>query len=359
VDIKTYDSSTVFVYTKDIDFQGRKYLAIVNYHSDESTCSIDLCDLELRQIETVLKYKVRSKKPYKFKLHNAIEGVADTLYICAEDTLYSMTDYRDRSTWAKYVLPDNGRILRTRKKFGNVFYVRYVDDNNSDYTPYWMTLGEPEPKPQAEIVASDKDFGEIDIWLTEFPENTLSVSNPSQTAELIITARSQLHSPVFTTDLPLMTPDDPLIIPAGGSYDYELNFAPSEVKEYRDSIIFYSNAMGSDSTARFSGSGIDTTTSIEELEKVSYLYAYPPYPMPAKQLVSSLIYFDNEILAEEVEVFDRFGVKVGDAEDISIDKVKSYSAILSWNCSGVPTGVYFIRVRNGGTIKVLKVIVKK
>ena len=81
--------------------------------------------------------------------------------------------------------------------------------------------------------------------------------------------------------------------------------------------------------------------------------------MPAKQLVSSLIYFDIEVLAEDVEVFDRFGVKVGGSEDISIDKVKSYSAILTWNCSGVLTGLYFIRINNSGEVKILKVIVRK
>ncbi|MCK5740859.1 MAG: T9SS type A sorting domain-containing protein [Chlorobi bacterium] len=99
--------------------------------------------------------------------------------------------------------------------------------------------------------------------------------------------------------------------------------------------------------------------SVNEIEERDYFYAYPPYPMPAKGLVRSLIYFDNEILPENVEIFDRFGVKVGGAEDISIDKVKSYSAILTWNCSGVATGVYFIRIRNGDKIRVLKVIVKK
>ena len=84
-----------------------------------------------------------------------------------------------------------------------------------------------------------------------------------------------------------------------------------------------------------------------------------PYPQPATNIVRSLIYFDNEVLSEDVEIFDRFGTKVGGAEDISIDKVKSYSAILSWNCSGVATGVYFIRVRNGNRVWVLKVIVRK
>ncbi len=99
--------------------------------------------------------------------------------------------------------------------------------------------------------------------------------------------------------------------------------------------------------------------SVDEIEENDYFYAFPPYPMPAKNIVRSLIYFDNEIFSEDVEIFDRFGVKVGGAEDISIDKVKSYSAILTWNCSGVATGVYFIRVRNGDKMNVLKVIVKK
>ncbi|MCK5740909.1 MAG: T9SS type A sorting domain-containing protein [Chlorobi bacterium] len=99
--------------------------------------------------------------------------------------------------------------------------------------------------------------------------------------------------------------------------------------------------------------------SVDDIEERDYFYAFPPYPMPAKNIVRSLIYFDNNVLAEDVEVFDRFGVKVGDGKDISIDKVKSYSAILSWNCSGVATGVYFIRVRNGDRMKILKVIVKK
>jgi len=105
-----------------------------------------------------------------------------------------------------------------------------------------------------------------------------------------------------------------------------------------------------------------TVTFVEEqTENKNYLYCYPPYPNPTTNIVRSLIYWDTSIDIEndDIAVYDIFGNKVAGKEKITIDKQNTYSGLLTWDCSGVPDGIYLIRVIHGTKTWTMKVIVNK
>jgi hypothetical protein len=92
-----------------------------------------------------------------------------------------------------------------------------------------------------------------------------------------------------------------------------------------------------------------------------YLWASLAFPMPAKNLVRSYIYWDKytKIEDDEISVYNIFGDKVAGREKIFIDRLTSDSGILNWDCSSVPTGIYLIYIKHGSKSWTLKVLVNK
>ena len=140
-------------------------------------------------------------------------------------------------------------------------------------------------------------------------------------------------------------------------------FKPDEKKLYSDSIVFYSNATDSDNVTYLRGEGIDTITKVIEVqtEGFNYLYAYPPYPLPAIMEVRSLIYWDTsiDIDKDEIAVYNVYGEKVCGRDRIKIDKLTTYSGYLIWDCSSVDSGIYLIQIKHGTSSWLLKTIVEK
>ncbi|TAL71036.1 MAG: T9SS type A sorting domain-containing protein, partial [Bacteroidetes bacterium] len=130
-----------------------------------------------------------------------------------------------------------------------------------------------------------------------------------------------------------------------------------------DSIVFYSNASGLDNISYLSGEGIDTTTSVidVDVEVQNYLYAYPPFPMPAKNYIKTLIYWDLSLDIDKdiIEVYNIYGEKLEGRERIRIDKQNQYSGWLVWDCSDVESGIYFIKINHGTRTIYLKVMVDR
>ncbi len=104
-----------------------------------------------------------------------------------------------------------------------------------------------------------------------------------------------------------------------------------------------------------------TVTGVEQTEIVNYLYSYPPYPNPARNTVRSLIYWDtaNDIGKDEIAVYDIYGAKVADRKNITIEYLSAYSGYLTWDCSNIGSGLYFIHFQHGSKSQTLKVIVNK
>ncbi|OGU12405.1 MAG: hypothetical protein A2X61_04595 [Ignavibacteria bacterium GWB2_35_12] len=108
---------------------------------------------------------------------------------------------------------------------------------------------------------------------------------------------------------------------------------------------------------------LDPINSVEEneIEVQNYLYVYPPFPIPAKNYVKTLIYWDLsiDIDKDEIAVYNIYGVKIEGKEKIRIDKKNSYSGWLVWDCSDVESGIYFIKINHGTKTKYIKVMVDR
>jgi hypothetical protein len=90
----------------------------------------------------------------------------------------------------------------------------------------------------------------------------------------------------------------------------------------------------------------------------NYLYAYPPYPIPAKEFVSTLIFWDSKLDINKAImcVYDMNGNKICGKENITLEKQSEFSGIVTWKTSGVYKGIYFIQIVHGTQTKMIKII---
>lgn len=90
----------------------------------------------------------------------------------------------------------------------------------------------------------------------------------------------------------------------------------------------------------------------------NYLYAYPPYPIPAKEIVSTLFFWDSKLDINKaiMPVYDMNGNKICGKEKIILEKQSEFSGIVTWNTSAVNKGIYFIQIVHGTQTKMIKII---
>ncbi len=111
----------------------------------------------------------------------------------------------------------------------------------------------------------------------------------------------------------------------------------------------------------YSKDSILSVTENNRTEEQTYLYIYPPYPVPARNIVRSLIFWDPavNIDIDEIGVIDINGNKTEGRENLKLEKLTTYSGYLTWNCAGIAPGVYFIYIHHGNNYRILKVIVQQ
>ena len=78
-------------------------------------------------------------------------------------------------------------------------------------------------------------------------------------------------------------------------------------------------------------------------------------------MVTTLIYWDAnfDIDNDEIAVYNINGEKIESRENISIDKLSSFSGFLIWNCSKTLNGIYFILIKHGNNLMTLKLLIAK
>jgi len=103
------------------------------------------------------------------------------------------------------------------------------------------------------------------------------------------------------------------------------------------------------------------TVSVDQDIEVesSYLFTYPPFPIPATNIMKSLIYWDNSSDIEVDGVFDLFGNKIIIENQVFIDRINSYSGYVIWVCSNEPDGIYFVKIKHGTEVKFIKVLINR
>ncbi|MCX6148620.1 MAG: hypothetical protein NTW25_15405 [Candidatus Kapabacteria bacterium] len=134
------------------------------------------------------------------------------------------------------------------------------------------------------------------------------------------------------------------------------------IEEYKDSNYIFTSFYQTKNKIFLKGFAIKSNilnvfeykpsliSSVEtQIEDQTYFYSYPPFPIPAKNEVKSLIYWDMSynIDYSDIGVYDIYGNKIANREKISINKLNAYSGYLSWDCSGAGTGVYMIQIKHG------------
>ncbi len=99
----------------------------------------------------------------------------------------------------------------------------------------------------------------------------------------------------------------------------------------------------------------------EKLYYTNHFYAGNPYPLPGRNLIKTLISYDMSFDLEEsiMGVYDLSGEQVQNKENIEINWLNKASAEFIWNCSAVPSGIYFILVRHNGITDSIPIVVEK
>ena len=92
-----------------------------------------------------------------------------------------------------------------------------------------------------------------------------------------------------------------------------------------------------------------------------YLYIYPPYPIPATDIVNAEIYFDDFVDFNSVEInaYNLYGETIANKEDISLVLNNKNKAQLTWDCSKYETGLYFIVIKHGDATRSIPVVVSR
>ena len=246
--IKKYPISETCQYYKEIACNNQQLLALIHYNNEEQSYRLDVINLDNNQFDSIYKWKNYNNIQNWSNYGVGIESDSGIVYITFQDTLFYTIDLFDRNKWHYQILPNNGRIIsRPFKKFGDKFFVCYLDDNSPyNNSLWWLKLLEPITKVD--------DFQILDV---------------------------------------------------------------------------------------------------------DYLYAFPPYPIPGYNHISFHLFWDlcDDIDNDEINVFNILGNKIAGREKFSINKASLYDGFLTWDCSDMSTGTYFIQIKKGNYSTTVKAIV--
>ncbi len=145
-------------------------------------------------------------------------------------------------------------------------------------------------------------------------------------------------------------------LPKGGKINEPFKkFGDKFYASYSDSLNPYNISW-----LKFNDSATEVKDEIT-IEEKNYLYTFPPFPVPATNLIRSLIFWDmgTEITKDEISIYDINGTQLLKENNIAIDKLNLYSGYLSWDCSKIKSGIYIIQIKHGTETCALKVIVNK
>jgi len=89
-------------------------------------------------------------------------------------------------------------------------------------------------------------------------------------------------------------------------------------------------------------------------------YSTQPYPIPASGFVQSKLYWNSvyNISDATVYVYNSLGAKVEYSQPL-IETINLFSGNVTWDCSAVPPGVYFIVITLSEQRHTIPVVVLK
>ncbi len=365
--IKKYPLTDSLLYYKEFKYQNKRMLAVFYITNKDSVIHLDVLDVKAKNIKNIFNYKIDIIPNTYYGeciYQNGICSDEEYVYIVAENSLYVTNDLYDKGKWKKYNFPDSGRVYKLFEKYGNKFFAGYKN-NCSEWIPWNLYFINIEGLDVSipKITSHDYDFGKIDIHSDEIADATIKIENSSDEYDLVINSYTPGKNKAFSTNLPKAEEMEPILLKPKDNFEFTVFFKPEESGIYRDSIIFHSNASMMDSISYLGGEGIDTVISYkaESLELLPYLYAYPPFPLPASDEIRVKLYWDTslEMSPDNISIYNIFGKKIPAENKIRIDKLNNYSGYMKWNCASVPSGIYLIRIKHGTKTQLVKVIVSR
>lgn len=99
----------------------------------------------------------------------------------------------------------------------------------------------------------------------------------------------------------------------------------------------------------------------EQIEvKDAYLYHSKTFPNPAGDFVRNTIFWNSkyDINKAQIDIYDIYGVKI-EEPNLKIELQNDYSANIGWECSLVPSGVYFMKVSIGSEFLAIPFLVNR
>lgn len=173
----------------------------------------------------------------------------------------------------------------------------------------------------------------------------------------------KINNKIFTTSgirKLLISNDNIRGNPSGWVIDTMKNFMYF-TSYYSNDKVVYSSVTRKDSSSGFYKFVPKLVNQVEKRDDIVYLYPLKPYPIPAKNVINCIFYSSSDITNRNynIKVYDIEGKNVPLGSDILLSNISSFKWILSWNCSGVPDGVYFILLTVGKEKITIPVIVNR
>lgn len=357
--LRLFEKSEIVTYYKMLIIDGKEILAICKYNSVDSLVTFEFLDVLSRTIAPIYSFKIKNPENYDELDKNAIDYSNGKFHLSVYDTLFIFTDRYNPTSWKKHILPNNGNIIRTIKDFGDKYFVSYKGLKDSQ-NGYWLRII-PAPDTIKPIISvSDIDFGKVDINRLEAVKSQFRILNSSN-SKLEIKGISKLNDDSFSISSSMIDSLNPIVIDANSYFEVVVGFLPKSVSFYDDSLQILSNAVSFDNISYLKGEGVDSLVSVKEneIEIENYLFAYPPFPVPASKQIKALIYWDigNRLSKENVRIYSIYGEELKQDVRLSIDYINDYSGYLIWDCGEVNSGSYLIHIRNGTKTAILKIII--
>jgi photosystem II stability/assembly factor-like uncharacterized protein len=128
--------------------------------------------------------------------------------------------------------------------------------------------------------------------------------------------------------------------------------------EYAFTYIISKGVYRAKLTDLFAPTGVD---DIEIEYYTHHFFATSPRPTPTNNSARITLYWDSSFILEDAitGVCDSYGNIIEGKENMMINYLSSYKAELTWDCSSLTSGAYFIAVRHNGITDCIPVVVVK
>ncbi len=96
-----------------------------------------------------------------------------------------------------------------------------------------------------------------------------------------------------------------------------------------------------------------------EVNNSEYVYLYEPYPNPSNSVINTEVFWSNsfDIVNADFGVYNLNGEKISNSTNLTLERLNNNKGNIKWNCTGVPSGTYLIKIQHGNNTKSVKVVV--